>query len=252
MKRPKPLLPDDAPPRAPKVDDNRRTFGVDEAGRGPIIGPMAIAVVALDKRSAAALRRAGVADSKSFGFGADACAKRAELAHKVRTRAIAWGMRLVEVEEIDMYTRRGQLNALERRVACELLRELACATDERIVCDGALLFSPLRALFPSLRAVDNGESAHVSVAAASIVAKDARDEAFAKIAARYEPDFGPITGGGYINAATRRFLDAYRARHNDLPPEARKSWGAPKLEDTLPLFDPAKPVRSDDDLPQLD
>src|SRR5262249_10237890 len=77
VKRTKPksdgtLLPE---VRAPKLDDNRRTFGVDEAGRGPIIGPMAIAVVALDKRGAAALRRAGVADSKSFGFGADACAK---------------------------------------------------------------------------------------------------------------------------------------------------------------------------------
>jgi ribonuclease HII len=223
----------------PKKRDDSRVFGVDEAGRGPIIGPMAIAVVAVDRNGAQSLRRSGVADSKSFGFGAEACARRAELAEKVRRRAIAWGVRLVDVEEIDLYVHRGQLNALERRVACEILRELACASHERIVCDGALLFSPLRALFPALRAVDNGESAHVSVAAASIIAKDARDCAFAKIAARYEPEFGPIAGGGYINAATKRFLAAYRERHNDLPPEARKSWGAPKLDSTLPLFDPA-------------
>ncbi len=236
-----------------KPDDAiRRVFGVDEAGRGPIIGPMAIAVVAVDKRGAAALRRCGVADSKSFGFGADACARRAELAEKVRTRAVAWGLRLVEVEEIDHYTRRGQLNALERRVACELLRELAAATHERIVCDGATLFSPLRAMFPQLRAVDNGEAAHVSVAAASIVAKDARDVAFAQIAKRYESEFGPITGGGYINAATRRFLDAYKARHNGLPPEARKSWGAPKIEESLPLFAAPEGNGGGDDLSQLD
>lgn len=222
----------------------RRVFGVDEAGRGPILGPMALAVVVVDRRGAAALRRCGVADSKSFGFGPDACARRAELAAKVRARALGWKLRLVEVDEIDHHVRRGQLNALERRVACELLRELAALDDERIVCDGATLFSPLRALFSGLRAVDNGESAHVSVAAASIIAKDARDAAFATIAARYEPEFGPITGGGYINAATRRFLDAYTARHDTLPPEARKSWGAPKLEDTLPLFDPAPPSPS--------
>ncbi|MBC7977118.1 MAG: hypothetical protein H7138_19250, partial [Myxococcales bacterium] len=162
--------------------------------------------------------------------------------------AAAWGLRLVEVEEIDHYTRRGQLNALERRVACELLRELAATLEERIVCDGRALFSPLRALFPALHAVDNGEAAHVSVAAASIIAKDARDVAFAQIAARYEPEFGPITGGGYINAATRRFLDAYHQRHNALPPEARKSWGAPK-DESLPLFDEAVTKKSPAVLP---
>jgi len=213
-----------------------RVFGVDEAGRGPIVGPMAIAVVALERGASGALRRAGVADSKSFGAGPDAHAQRLELAAAIRKRTTCFAVRLVDVEEIDHYTWRGQLNALERRIACELLRELGVKTEEKIVCDGALLFSPLRALFPALRAVDNGESAHVSVAAASILAKVARDEAFAAIAARYEPEFGPVIGGGYCNAATRRFLDAYKERYGGLPPEARKSWGAPK-DATLPLFD---------------
>ncbi|MBK8235469.1 MAG: hypothetical protein IPK74_07950 [Deltaproteobacteria bacterium] len=203
----------------------RRTFGVDEAGRGPILGPMAIAVVALESRQAGALCRAGVVDSKHFGAGPDACELRARLAEQIRSKAIACEVRLVEVEEIDHYTWRGQLNALERRVVTELLRELAVAHGDRIVCDGATLFSPLRALFPWLEARDHGESVHTAVAAASIVAKDARDRAFASIAARYQPEFGPIAGGGYLNAATRRFLDAYQARHGGLPPEARKSWG---------------------------
>lgn len=214
-----------------------RVFGVDEAGRGPILGPMTICVVALDRGQASALKRAGVADSKSFGAGGDAIARRAELAALVRRRAAACAVRVVEVEEIDHYTWRGQLNALERRVACELLRELAVLTGERIVCDGETLFSPLRALFPTLEAHDRGESIHTAVAAASIVAKDARDAAFAAIAARYEPDFGPIAGGGYSNAATRRFLDAYRARHGTLPIEARKSWGMPKEAANLDLFE---------------
>lgn len=203
-----------------------RVFGVDEAGRGPILGPMAIAVVAVDRHAAGALRRAGVVDSKDFGAGPEAWAERAALAALVRTKAAACAVRLVDVEEIDHYTWRGQLNALERRVAAELLRELEVRDDERIVCDGRTLFSPLRALFPSLEAVDRGESVHTSVAAASILAKDARDDAFRSIAARYEPEFGPITGGGYINPATKRFLDAYQAKHGGLPPEARKSWGS--------------------------
>jgi len=186
---------------------------------------MAIGVVALDSRTAAALRRAGVADSKRFGAGDEACAARAELAALVRAKATAHAVRLVEVEEIDEYTWRGQLNALERRVAAELLTELGAARNERIICDGRSLFAPLAALFPALEAVDRGEAFHTAVAAASILAKDARDNAFASIAARYACEFGPIRGGGYINPATRRFLDAYAAKHGGLPPEARKSWG---------------------------
>jgi ribonuclease HII len=216
----------------------KRTFGADEAGRGPILGPMVVAVVALDRGGAIALRKRGLADSKAFGAGPDAIARRAELAALVRERAVCFASRTIDVEEIDRYTFRGQLNALERMTVHDLLETIGCAPDEKIICDGAVLFSPLRTHYPNLQAVDHGEQAHASVAAASILAKDARDQAFAAIAARYEPDFGPIKGGGYLNAATRRFLDAYHERHGDLPPEARRSWGAPK-DDTLPLFDEA-------------
>jgi ribonuclease HII len=206
----------------------RRTFGADEAGRGPILGPMVIAVVGVARGEAAALARRGISDSKTFGAGATARARRAELAGLVQDRASLWRVRVVDVEEIDAYTFRGQLNALERKVVAELLDELGARADDRIVCDGATMFGPLRERFAGLEARDRAESIHVSVAAASILAKHERDVQFAGIAARYEADFGPISGGGYLNAATRRFLDAYRAAHGGLPPEARRSWGAGK------------------------
>ncbi len=208
-----------------------RTFGADEAGRGPILGPMVIAVVGVDKGAAISLAKRGVCDSKGFGAGASARAKRAELAEVVRARAPLHVVRVIESDEVDQYTYRGMLNALERRVVHDLLVELGAGPDDRIVCDGANMFAPLRKYFPQLEAVNKGESAHVSVAAASILAKDARDAAFAEIAARYEADFGPLRGGGYLNAATRTFLDAYQAKHGCLPPEARKSWGAKKVDD---------------------
>ena len=69
-----------------------------------------------------------------------------------------------------------------------------------------------------------------SVAAASVLAKVARDDAFAEIARRYATEFGEIRGGGYLNKPTRGFLEAYRAAHGGLPPEARQSWGAPKAQ----------------------
>jgi ribonuclease HII len=195
---------------------------------------MAIAIVIVDQPRAARLTKAGVADSKRFGAGPKAREARAELAETVREVAIAWALELVDVGTIDRYVFRGQLNALEREVVVRLLDELKVGSTRdcglRIICDGKNMFAPLQERYANLSAVNDGESAHVSVAAASILAKVARDEAFASIAERYEPEFGPIAGGGYLNAKTRAFLDAYERRHGGLPPEARKSWGAPKRD----------------------
>ncbi len=205
------------------------TYGVDEAGRGPILGPMALAVVVLDRKTATKLTKLGVQDSKRFGAGAKAQELRANLAAEIHQCARAWACELVPVEIIDEHTFRGQLNRLEQDVALQLLRRLGAAIDAAIICDGEYLFRPLREHYPRLKAVNDGESAHCAVAAASIVAKHARDTAFAQICERYHPEFGPVTGGGYSNAHTRRFLDAYKQARGGLPPEARKSWGAEKL-----------------------
>ncbi|MCH9684145.1 MAG: hypothetical protein K0V04_22120 [Deltaproteobacteria bacterium] len=201
-------------------------YGVDEAGRGPILGPMTIAVVGVDRKATRALGTLGVDDSKSFGSTAEGQLRRAQLAEQIRACVPAVRLRTVEVEEIDHYTYRGQLNALERRVVLELLAAMEVERDARVICDGATMFKPLRLHYPRLQAVNRGESAHVSVAAASIVAKDARDRAFGVIANRYGDEFGPVRGGGYLNAATRKFLSAYEQRYGELPPETRRSWGA--------------------------
>jgi len=96
-----------------------------------------------------------------------------------------------------------------------------------------VLFRPLAARFPRLEALNNGESKHASVAAASILAKDRRDQLFACIAARYAPLFGKLGGGGYGNSKTREFLVAYAKRFRGLPPEARRSWPYPYLAEVL-------------------
>lgn len=198
------------------------TLGIDEAGRGPILGPMVMAAVALDPGAARALTRAGLADSKKFGHGAIARQRRAALASMVRARATFVAIEVVESDEIDARVDKGELNVLERERARAMIT--AAPQCKRIVADGARIFGSLREEFPALRAYDNGESRHASVAAASIVAKDERDRRFALIAERWRAEFGEITGGGYLNDATRAFLRAYRKKFGDLPPETRRSW----------------------------
>ena len=197
-------------------------LGIDEAGRGPALGAMVLAAVAVDPAAARRLSRAGVADSKTFGAGPDAHEKRLALYAIVRAHAAWIAIDVCDVDVVDAYVARGGLNELERERAAAFIR--AAPPCRRIIADGRRLFGPLRAEFPTIEAMDRAESHHVAVAAASICAKVRRDELFACIAARYAADFGPVTGGGYVNAATRAFARAYVRRHGALPPEARHSW----------------------------
>ena len=197
-------------------------LGIDEAGRGPALGAMVLAAVALTPAASRRLARAGVADSKSFGAGDEAHAARGALLRIIEAAASFIAIEVCDVETIDAYVARGALNVLERERAERMIREAPPC--KRIIADGQRLFGPLRAVFPQVRAVDRGEEHHVAVAAASICAKVRRDELYACIAARYHHEFGPLGGGGYVNAATRAFARAYIKRFGTLPPEARHSW----------------------------
>lgn len=228
--------PDVEPPvPAPGLD-----LGIDEAGRGPILGPMVLAAVALDKKAARALARLGVTDSKRFGAGEKAHAARRELLGEITARAHHLEVIEVPVDQIDARTRLGQLNHLEREVAAGLIERAPKVG--RIVADGVNLFRPLATRFPHLHAEDKAEASHVAVAAASICAKVRRDELWLQIRARYVAEFPELAdgyaGGGYMNEATRRFLRAYCGRYRRTPPEGRTSWPWDFCADLLELPQP--------------
>jgi ribonuclease HII len=222
-------------------------LGIDEAGRGPVLGPMVMACVALRPRKASALTRAGVTDSKRFA-GPNAHAARLELVPKILEVADHAAVIVIDVAEIDRRCRMNGLNRLEQENADYMIRR---APDvRRIVCDGHKLFAPLCAKHAHLEALDEGESQHAAVAAASILAKVRRDELWARICRRYEGEYGEIEGGGYANAGTRAFLRSYIRKHRSLPPEARRSWPWDFARDLLgKRFDPWWDVP--DDRPQL-
>jgi len=234
---------------APFIHDEL-ILGIDEAGRGPILGPMVMACVALRPRKAAALTRSGVTDSKAFA-GPNAHDERQRLIPKILECADHVAVMVVDVDEIDRRCRDNGLNRLEQERAEYMIHRAPPA--RRIVCDGEKLFRPLQARWPQLEALDRGALKHAAVAAASIVAKVRRDQLWGKICRRYAPEFGDElvgAGGGYCNAPTRAFLRAYIKRYKKLPPEGRRSWPWEFARDLLgKRFDPWWDVP--DDRPQL-
>lgn len=209
----------------------RRTLGIDEAGRGPVLGPMVMAAVCLDTNGARVLTRAGLRDSKAYGSGDTARAMRARLVEYVRAKAVHIEVCVIDVAEIDRRVVHKQLNVLEREVAEAMIRRAPKV--DRIVADGKNLFKPLAIRFSELVAWDKAESRHAAVAAASVMAKHRRDEIFQRICRRYAPIFGELRGGGYVNKGTRAFLRAYARTYRGLPPEARRSWPYEYLRDIL-------------------
>ncbi len=218
-------------------------LGIDEAGRGPAIGPLVVAAVLLHPRRAGALTRLGVRDSKHFGAGGPAAGRRGRLASHVERLAEWVGVRVLPAEEVDRRTMAGELNLLEREAARSLLVEIPeNRAPRRILADGEKVFGSLAAEIPGMEAMDRAESRHVAVAAASIVAKVRRDRLFAELLERirsgyrerYGEDFGPVHGAGYVNEGTGEFLRRYHQRTGSLPPGTRHAWGWSVIRELSP------------------
>jgi ribonuclease HII len=152
--------------------------GVDEAGRGPLAGPVVAAAVVLDP----ARRVRGLDDSKKLPEHV-----RLELAAFVRERALAWAVASASVEEIDaLNILRATLLAMRRAVAA-----LAVAP-ERVLVDG--LHCP--DTWIATRAVVDGDARVTAISAASILAKTVRDETMVQLASAH-PRYGFDRHKGY-------------------------------------------------------
>jgi ribonuclease HII len=152
--------------------------GVDEAGMSPLAGPVAAAAVILP----AGLRIAGIKHSKQLD-----AASREEIAVEIKTRAIAWSVAYADVEEID------QINIywagiLAMRRAVEGLEPMPqhLLLDARRLKDVAL----------PQDAIIKGDAKCACIAAASILAKTARDAVMRELDRRY-PGYGFAEHKGY-------------------------------------------------------
>jgi len=200
-----------------------RLIGIDEAGRGPVLGPLVMAAVAITLEQEAELQGFGIQDSKKYGSGKKAKAVRLAVWPAVRVRC-HYAIVSFHPAEIDEFVKEGRLDDLERKGAIQLLEELEATPEDDIFCDGEPIFGRLRAQWGNLRAENKADEKYTCVSAASIIAKVERDRAMDEIVQKYEAEFGPITGGGYVNKGSRTFLGAYEEKYGKLPFEARKSW----------------------------
>ena len=152
--------------------------GVDEAGRGPLAGPVYAACVVLNPQ----IRIHGLADSKQLS-----AARREQLALQIKSCALAWAIASASVEEIDcLNILQASLLAMKRAV------ENISLEPAEVLIDG--LYCP-QLKYPS-RAIVRGDCQIPEIMAASILAKTARDSEMLALHLRF-PQYGFDRHKGY-------------------------------------------------------
>ena len=156
----------------------RSIAGIDEAGRGPLAGPVVAAAVILPK----GLQMPGVTDSKKL-----TAQKRELLFDVVMENAIATGVGIAQPEEID------EINILQAT-----LKAMLRAVDNLITSPDYLIIDGINTLDRDIpqQAIKKGDSLSISIAAASIIAKVTRDRMMLEYDKQY-PSYGLASHKGY-------------------------------------------------------
>jgi len=204
-----------------------RIAGVDDAGRGPIIGPLVVAGVLTVGDRARDLREMGVKDSKLL-----TPQQRTLLAAKVRMLVSKVSVTQVEPKEIDEVVMHAgklrKLNFLEAKMMARVLAELqpeqayvdASDVNEQRYGENIREFLPAEMRGIKLISEHHADRVYPVVSAASIIAKVTRDDAVASLRQQYG-DFG----SGYMtDPKTMDFLRDWRRTHESYPPMVRVSW----------------------------
>ncbi|WP_088866164.1 ribonuclease HII [Thermococcus radiotolerans] len=208
----------------------RKLAGIDEAGRGPVIGPMAIAAVVVDEKNVPRLGEMGVKDSKKL-----TPKRRGKLFDEIIALLDDYVILELPPEEID--SREGTLNEFEVENFVKALNSLK-VTPDVIYIDAAdvkeaRFGEEIKAKLnfeAEIVAEHKADDKFVPVSAASILAKVARDRAIEKL----KEEYGEIGSGYPSDPRTRKFLEEYYKGHGEFPPIVRRSWKTlRKIEEKL-------------------
>jgi ribonuclease HII len=169
--------------------------GVDEAGRGPLAGPVVAAAVILDPRK----RIRGIRDSKVIEPQ-----ERTELAIKIKSSAIAWSVAWADVEEIDNINILQATYLAMRRALLGLRVRPAHVQIDGDRCPSFVGLS----LECSFEAIVDGDARRICIGAASILAKTTRDAMMVGLDALY-PQYGFASHKGYSTPEHFAALEKY-------------------------------------------
>jgi ribonuclease HII len=199
--------------------------GIDEAGRGPLAGPVVAAAVVLPRDC----DLEGIKDSKLLTVR-----QRERLAPLIKAKALSWGLGVVNVREIDRFNiLKASLLAMAR--ACRMLAPAPdhLLIDGRVTIPVSLLKLPRPVYLPAPRqtALIKGDRICRSIAAASILAKVARDRIMMELDATY-PQYGFAVHKGYASAAHMAAL----RRHGPCPVHRRSFAQVRELWEMDDLF----------------
>jgi ribonuclease HII len=202
-------------------------LGIDDAGRGPVMGPMILGGCLIKKSDQKELKELGVRDSKTL-----TPKRRAFLAEKIKEIAISYKLIKIFPDEIDSKKDAGvKLNEVEAIAAAEIIDALNSSKEKLDVvldCPSTNTVAWKDFLISKLKKTDNleieskhkADQTNVSVSAASILAKEEREKEVSKIKEKY----GNEIGSGYpADPNTIEFLknNAIKLKDEGL---FRKSW----------------------------
>jgi ribonuclease HII len=196
-----------------------RIAGLDEAGRGSLFGPVVAAAVILNPQR----RIVGLDDSKKI-----VAVRREVLAERIRAHALAWAVAEIDAARIDAWN----IYQASRQAMVAALEKLSIAPDY-LLLDALSLDVPIEQ-----KSLIHGDTRSVSIAAASILAKVARDARMVELHERY-PQYGLAHNKGY---STPDHLEALRVhgptplhRYSFAPVRESSCWAVGAEQSPLPL-----------------
>jgi len=197
-------------------------LGIDEAGRGPVIGPMVMCGVVVEKKDEKKLHALGVKDSKML-----APERREELYEAIKDIAKDFRIIIVQPDEIDeaLNSPKSNLNLLEASKTAHIISMLKPDT-AYIDCPSNNIDAYINYIVDQTKntktkiiAEHKADTKFISVAAASILAKVTRDREITKLQRKHKVSFG----SGYpSDPFTKQFLEANYNKY----PFFRKSWAS--------------------------
>ncbi|MFH1307263.1 MAG: ribonuclease HII [archaeon] len=176
------------------------TLGIDDSGRGPVIGPMVLAGCLLDDSLDKEFRKLGIKDSKQLTPN-----RRKILASIIREKAIKFEISITSANEIDSRTNSGvNLNKIEAIKAADIINKINLASESQtkikviLDCPSPNIPKWIDYLKQHVQSSSNlkivgehkADQNHISVSAASILAKTTRDAEIEKIKKKIGIDFG--------------------------------------------------------------